>query len=200
MVLMHVARVVVAIAEGAITRPTITPAGKIITPFRCWPLDVDSYLHMNNASYFKVAELSRWRTHSQSGTLRWCMQRRLAFLIAEQSAQYYRPINPFQKFIVSTEHAVADDKWFMVSHEFLQHPSDVKPGTEPRTFAKIDVRAVLKEPSGRTVRPSELEASASGAAEWARTLGISSAGSRSSRDPKSDSRQMDTQSSQTGGN
>ena len=33
----------------------------IITSFRCWPIDIDGYYHMNNASFLRVAELARWR-------------------------------------------------------------------------------------------------------------------------------------------
>jgi hypothetical protein len=28
--------------------------------YRCWPIDLDIFLHMNNAMYFRIAELSRW--------------------------------------------------------------------------------------------------------------------------------------------
>lgn len=31
-----------------------------IAPFRLWPTDLDFFGHMNNASYIRVAELSRW--------------------------------------------------------------------------------------------------------------------------------------------
>lgn len=31
-----------------------------VAPFRLWPTDMDIFFHMNNASYVRVAELSRW--------------------------------------------------------------------------------------------------------------------------------------------
>ena len=31
-----------------------------VAPFRLWPMDIDLFGHMNNASYVRVAELSRW--------------------------------------------------------------------------------------------------------------------------------------------
>lgn len=35
-----------------------------IAPFRLWPTDIDFFGHMNNASYIRVAELSRWSVTS----------------------------------------------------------------------------------------------------------------------------------------
>ena len=35
-------------------------------PFRCYPIDMDTNLHINNACYFRVAELSRWRVIPES--------------------------------------------------------------------------------------------------------------------------------------
>jgi acyl-ACP thioesterase len=31
-----------------------------VAQFRLWPIDIDLFGHMNNASYIRVAELSRW--------------------------------------------------------------------------------------------------------------------------------------------
>ena len=35
-------------------------------PFRCYPIDMDTNMHINNACYFRVAELSRWRIFPES--------------------------------------------------------------------------------------------------------------------------------------
>jgi hypothetical protein len=29
--------------------------------FRAWPWDIDTYFHVNNAMYARVAEMARWR-------------------------------------------------------------------------------------------------------------------------------------------
>lgn len=39
-------------------------------PFRCYPIDMDTNLHINNACYFRVAELSRWRVFPESNMYR----------------------------------------------------------------------------------------------------------------------------------
>ena len=33
--------------------------------FRCYPVDIDTYFHMNNAAYLRVAELCRWYVDRQ---------------------------------------------------------------------------------------------------------------------------------------
>lgn len=68
------------------------------TPMRLWPIDMDAFMHMNNASYVRVAELSRWRVFSASGMLSKRF-RNVLFLVAEQKAKYFKPINPFQHIL-----------------------------------------------------------------------------------------------------
>lgn len=63
-----------------------------------------------------------------------------------------------QKYVISTTCCVDhdEDKWFYYRHVFQQHPSDVPLGTLPREYAIVDLKAVVKERSGKTIRPSEL--------------------------------------------
>ena len=77
-------------------------------------------------------------------------------MAVEQTITYLKPIKPFQRYIVSTKMTHKDNKWLFYEHTFLQHPSDVKQGVEPVKYSVITLRAVLKERTGKTVRPQEL--------------------------------------------
>ena len=39
------------------------------------------------------------------------------------------------------------------THTFLQHPDNIKPGSEQKVYAKIELRAVMKEVTGKTIKP-----------------------------------------------
>ena len=86
------------------------------------------------------------------------LRKRCVFLVSEQRIQYLRAIQPFQRYVVETkiEFNPSDDKWIWHTHTFLQHPYDMKPGNLPIKYAEVEVKIVIKEKSGKTVRPSEL--------------------------------------------
>jgi acyl-CoA thioesterase FadM len=118
--------------------------------FRLWPIDTDIYMHMNNAQYLRIAELSRWRQFSQGGMLVPCLQHGWMFLIAEQTVRYIKPITPFQKYVVRSEITV-NGKWIHYEHFFQSNEN-----SDSTLFAHIKMRAVIKRPSGQTVLPEEL--------------------------------------------
>lgn len=149
--LTYTLRVLNQIMLGSIKKIPITSPYQV--PFRCWPLDMDLFMHLNNASYFRVAELARWRMFPQSNMTSFAGS---MFLVVEQSIKYIRPIGPFQSYVVSTKLSSSDDKWIHHEHTFQQHPKDVKKGKEPAVFAVIDCKAVVKEKSGKTIRPSQI--------------------------------------------
>lgn len=157
--LTHTLRIIDSVLRGYIKPPVLNKATKTVTiPFRCWPIDVDPYLHMNNSKYLFLAELARWRTFPETGMVQKAFSKEgLFFLLAETSVEYQRPINPFQKFVISTNITMGnDDKWVYYHHSFLQHPDDVKKGKEPLTFAKLKVKSVLKQANGKTIKPSTI--------------------------------------------
>lgn len=124
------------------------------TPMRLWPIDMDAFIHMNNASYVRVAELSRWRVFSASGMLSKRF-RNVLFLVAEQKAKYFKPINPFQPYIVRTTITSAENKWFNYNHVFMKSPKDGDTA-EPVIYCVVDTLAVLKRQDGKTIKIEEL--------------------------------------------
>jgi acyl-CoA thioesterase FadM len=122
--------------------------------FRAWPIDLDTYFHVNNACYLRVAELARWRLFPETKMFDYFKQHGIMFLATENTVKYYKPIAPFQRYIVSTSLSTSDDKWFYYNHTFLQHPTEVKDGNTPIVFANVVCKAVLKEKSGKTVKVS----------------------------------------------
>ena len=138
---------------------TKTASSSVIfdVPFRCWPVDIDAFMHMNNAMYVRVAELARWRIFLPSDTVSFTSKKGILFLVVENDLTYNRPIMPFQKYIVRTTVTSTDNKWIFYEHKFIQHPDKVKAGQEAQTYATVVTKAVMKEKSGKTVRLTEVE-------------------------------------------
>ncbi len=123
--------------------------------FRAWPIDLDTNMHVNNSCYLRTGELARWRIFPQSNMFATLAAKGIMFLVSEQTIQYKRPINPFQKYVVRTSMSTTENKWMHYKHTFIQHPDDVAFGKEPIVYAIIDCKAVLKEKSGKTVKADE---------------------------------------------
>ena len=112
------------------------------TSFRCWPIDIDLYMHMNNAKYVRVAEMARWRLFPATGAVKQMWKDGIMFLITDQRVSYYKPIQPFQRYVVQTsiKFDKNDDKWMYYSHAFMQHPTLVKPGNHPVKYALVELK------------------------------------------------------------
>ena len=167
---LHLLRVSNQLIRGYLASSSlkVCPQDKtLVVPFRCWPIDIDQYMHMNNAKYLYCAELSRWYTFPSSGLMSQAFRDKkgLMFLVVENDVKYYQPINPMQKYIISTKVTVdaEDDKWLYYEHTFLEHPDDYASSKEdadssspPKKYAVVDMKAVMKQRNGKTIKPSEV--------------------------------------------
>jgi acyl-CoA thioesterase FadM len=173
-------RIINQVVRGYLSPPKINANKTVDIAFRCYPVDIDGFLHMNNSNYLQAAELSRWRTTAPilshlfkktNGSNSDGKSKGLfLFLAAENRVKYIRPINPFQRYIISTSIHVdkEDDKWIYYRHVFEEHPDDIakpKPQEQdssatrartPMKFAVVDLKAVVKEGNGKTIKPSTI--------------------------------------------
>jgi|AntRauTorckE5430_2_1112549.scaffolds.fasta_scaffold00806_4 acyl-CoA thioesterase FadM len=158
------------ILRGSLSLPVITPDKTVVIPFRCWPIDIDAFLHMNNSNYLLNAELARWRTLPAGKLLSRALSKEgMLFLAAENHVRYIHPISPMQKYVISTTCTVdGEDKWFYYRHTFQEHPDDIE-GTA-KEFAVIDLKAVVKQRNGKTVKPSTLMQESEFYREWVKKV------------------------------
>ena len=136
-----VLRILYHVAAGTAKKVKINKDLKCVdVDFRCWPVDIDIFFHMNNAKYIRVAELARWHITPATGIL--TARERHLFLAVEQRIQYFKPIAPFQKYTVRTtlSYSPDDNKWLHYNHAFIQHRSDVKENQEPIKYAEIQLK------------------------------------------------------------
>jgi acyl-CoA thioesterase FadM len=124
-------------------------------PFRCWPVDIDMFLHMNNASFVRVAELARWRIFVQTDILK-LSKKNAIFLVVSQNVTYLKQLPPFQNYIIRTKVSVSENKWIHYSHTFQKPDSSSDSTKDPYIYATVECKAVLKERSGKTIRLNEI--------------------------------------------
>jgi len=178
------------IVRGHISPPKLSLTKTVDVAFRCWPIDMDAFLHMNNSRYLLNAELARWRTVSACSDAfftRVSSKEGILFLAVENKIQYLRPIAPFERYVISTTCTTDDssssssstknDKWLYFRHVFQQHPDDIirrddndeEKDAVPLTYAVIDLKAVVKQKNGVTIKPSTLMNESKFYREWVTT-------------------------------
>lgn len=149
--LTHTLRIINQVILSKLVKPVIENGAHIVR-FRCWPVDLDTNFHMNNACYFRIAELARWRGMTQQDYIARAMKNGWMFLVAEQKIVYKRSIEPFQSFEVVTSVTGKDNKWMVYKQVFRQVRKECEMGKEPFIFAEVEMTAVAKEKSGKTVK------------------------------------------------
>ena len=122
--------------------------------FRCWPTDMDLFMHMNNASYIRVAELSRWRIFYQTDYFKVMKKKDMIGLVVDQKVTYQKQLMPFSPYIVRTTCTTSDNKWIHYQHVIQKPCADDEP--KPYVYAVVDCKVVLKQKTGRTVKIDEL--------------------------------------------
>jgi acyl-CoA thioesterase FadM len=88
-----------------------------VTPFRVWPSDLDTLLHMNNGKYLSIMDLGRMDLMLRSGT--WPRLKAAGWypVLAGQTIAYYRSLNPWKTFEVHTRILGFDDRWGFLGPE-----------------------------------------------------------------------------------
>ena len=110
--------------------------------YRVWPLDCDINLHMTNARYFALCDLSRIYYMGQVGVLFNLIKRKWLPVAQAQEITYFKPINPLQQFEILTRFTHWDDKYWYTEHRFF---------AADKLCAVLQVRGVFVH--GRKVLP-----------------------------------------------
>ncbi len=87
--------------------------------YRVWPLDCDINLHLTNARYLALCDLSRIYYMGQVGVLFKMISKKWLPIAQAQEISYFRPIKPFQRFEVLTQFTYWDDKYWYTRHRFF---------------------------------------------------------------------------------
>ena len=132
----------IAVLLRSVFAAPLTALEESRSSYRAWPFDCDINLHMTNARYFALCDLSRIYFMGQVGVLFKAIRKKWLPVVQAQEVKYFKPINPFEQFDVLTRLTYWDDKYWYIEHRFV---------VGDRLCAILQVRGVFVR--GRTVIP-----------------------------------------------
>lgn len=138
---------------------------------RAWPAFCDGQGHINNVTYFRIAQLGRIAWLTRAGLLRKLVTQRQAFILAGASITYRREIRRWSPFVLETELASYDARFVCFAFTMLL-PSEHGEQVAARGITRAQVRGAggvvapeawfasvgLKAPAEPPQAPSDLAA------------------------------------------
>ena len=103
---------------GVLRSRTQTSVDETRTSFRVLPNDLDLNLHMNNGRYLTILDLARIDYLGKSGLLKVCLGRKWFPILGSAEIKFFRPLNLWQRYEITTRLESWDEKWFVFSHRF----------------------------------------------------------------------------------
>ena len=131
-------------------RPRSGLMNACLTPFRVLPSDLDTAVHMNNGVYFSLSDLARVDYMIRSRTLAILRRRRWFPVVAAETIQFHRALQPFERFFIETLLVGWDERTFFIRHRFFRHRVDGE------LAAEVWIRGLMARKSGGTLPISEL--------------------------------------------
>jgi acyl-CoA thioesterase FadM len=151
--LVHIPRVLGSVARGFWKRRGVEQAWKKglsadnphIYKGSVGLFDIDSFGHMNNASFLLHAEYARWEMTAYTGMIETMRRQGCIFLIASNVIRYRREIRPlFKKFAIDTHFAAMDEKNLWAVQNFRCEDNRVR--------AQVIVQGLLRQ-GNKTLSP-----------------------------------------------
>lgn len=113
--------------------------------------DLDHYLHMNNASYLKIADFGLMKLTATLFHDIWATEKGFMHPIAGTYVQYLKPLNAFVRYKVHTSILTWDDKkWIYVQSRFVTS----KKGEEQ--LHAVVIRKLCFKKGRVTINPAEI--------------------------------------------
>ncbi|MFW2373651.1 MAG: thioesterase family protein [Gammaproteobacteria bacterium] len=131
-------------------KPGIKKKPELLQPavlhLRVLPNDLDFNLHMNNGRYLSIMDLGRIELIKQRGLIRHMIKQRWVPIVAQAQISYYRPLNSFQSYELSTQLICWDDKYAYFQQTFT---------SKNKTVAVAHIKGLLRSYQG-TLNPNEV--------------------------------------------
>ena len=89
-------------------------------PFRVWPNDLDTNLHMNNGRYLTLMDLGRVDMMIRIGMLKEMRRRRWYPVVAASHIVFRRSLEPFEAFDMETRVEGFDDDWAYMRQDMVK--------------------------------------------------------------------------------
>lgn len=134
-------------ARGAPQSAILDPS---VLHFRVWPNDLDFNFHMNNGRYLTLMDLGRMDLVARAGLLPLMRANKWYPVLGNCMIRFRRPLQPFEKFKLTTRIIGWDEKWVYLVQRF-----DNAKG-QPAALALV--RGLFGSPAGSVPPPQVMQA------------------------------------------
>lgn len=128
-------------------RSKLNALDKCVTPFRCWPTDLDVLRHMNNGIYFSIMDLARVDLMIRAGLASKFAERGWYPVVGAETMSFKKSIKLFSPFTVESQVIGWDEKAILLKQTFLR-------GSEVQAEAVIRARFLKK--TGGSLKTSDI--------------------------------------------
>jgi acyl-CoA thioesterase FadM len=128
-------------------RTPVPVLGPCITPFRCFPTDLDILKHMNNGKYFSILDVARLDLMLRGRIASHLSKNGWYPVVAAETMRFRKSLKLFDSFFVETTVLGWDDKAFILQQRFWK---------DDACIAEAVVRARVLKKSGGSVLPGEV--------------------------------------------
>lgn len=94
--------------------PPMDPLELHVSQHRCWPVDCDIFMEMNNGRILTLYEMGRFQASVRMGLWPLLKRKKWGLTVAGTSIRYRRRILPFEKFETRTKIATWDDRFVYI--------------------------------------------------------------------------------------
>ena len=131
-------------------RPPCSLTHGCSTPFRVWPTDLDTAVHVNNGVYLSLMDIARLDFMIRTGTFATLLRNKWFPVVAAETIQFHRALLPFERFYIETRLIGWDERTFYVRQRFSRLRVDGE------LVADAIVRGIMVRRSGGTIPMPEL--------------------------------------------
>jgi acyl-CoA thioesterase FadM len=128
-------------------QPKVPVMGPCRTQFRVWPTDLDVMRHLNNGQYLTMCDVARMDILIRSGLLSKIKAFAPLAVVAAETIQFSRSLEPFQAFEIETRALGWDDRLMYLQQQFIRRG-------EVMATAVVSLRFVKRK--GGTADPVEV--------------------------------------------
>lgn len=132
-------------------QPKVPIMGPCRTKFRVWPTDLDVMRHLNNGQYLTLCDVARMDLLIRSGLLTKIKDFAPLAVVAAETIQFSRSLEPFQAFEIETRPLGWDEKLLYIQQQFIRQG-------QVMATAVVSLRFVKRK--GGTADPAEVLAHA----------------------------------------
>jgi acyl-CoA thioesterase FadM len=109
-------------ARGRLT----APFGVSRLPFRVWPHDLDTSLHMNNGRYWTLMDLGRTDLMVRMGLWRAVLRHRWTPVVSAGKIRFRRELRAWRAFTLESRILCWAETWLVIEHRLVSRGRDGK--------------------------------------------------------------------------